>query len=77
MPENTALKWMVQLINAIKYLHSINIAHRDLKMENVLLFSGEKGMILKISDFGFCKQVIYLFIHLFLIKKKNNLLLFF
>lgn len=49
---------MVQLIHAISYLHSHKIAHRDLKMENVLLFSNN---VVKISDYGFCKQVIYLF----------------
>lgn len=57
MPEPTSRKWMIQLVNAIGHLHSNQIAHRDLKMENVLLFSGNNDTIVKISDFGFCKQV--------------------
>jgi len=46
--------WMLQLIDALKYMHEKGIAHRDLKMENVLLFDDGQ---LKIADYGFCKQV--------------------
>jgi len=53
--ESQGREWMIQLINAVAYLHSHKIAHRDLKAENVLLF---KENVVKITDYGFCKQSI-------------------
>ena len=54
VPECQSRIWMQQLIAAIDYLHShLSIAHRDLKLENVLLFEGK---IVKVADFGFSKQ---------------------
>jgi len=40
-----------QLINGLEFLHELNIAHRDLKLSNLLVT--EEG-ILKICDFGDC-----------------------
>ncbi|TNV79385.1 hypothetical protein FGO68_gene458 [Halteria grandinella] len=39
-----------QLIDGLKYLHEQGFAHRDLKLQNVLL---DKNLNLKIVDFGF------------------------
>lgn len=39
-----------QLIGGVNYLHSLGIAHRDLKIDNLCL---DKNMQLKIIDFGF------------------------
>lgn len=39
-----------QIMSAIKYLHSMNIVHGDIKPENALI---SRDFIIKICDFGF------------------------
>ncbi|XP_063300608.1 testis-specific serine/threonine-protein kinase 3 [Pelobates fuscus] len=53
MSEDQARVLFQQLAEAIRYLHSIGVAHRDLKCENALLDHG----VLKLTDFGFAKLV--------------------
>lgn len=51
--ESLAKNFMCQLISALQYLHSKNIAHRDLKPHNVLLRDG----VIKLTDFNFAKEL--------------------
>ncbi|XP_031421858.1 MAP kinase-activated protein kinase 2-like isoform X2 [Clupea harengus] len=41
---------------AIQSLHAINIAHRDVKPENLLYTSKRPDAVLKLTDFGFAKE---------------------
>ena len=45
---------MKQLIDALSFLQSKNVSHRDIKPHNVLVF---KDKIYKIADFGEAKQI--------------------
>ena len=46
------------LVDAINYCHSMEILHRDIKLENLLIKSKElKLTTLKIADFGLAKIV--------------------
>lgn len=50
--EKEAKMFFVQITQAVHYLHSLDIAHRDLKCENVFLMRNNK---IKIGDFGFAQ----------------------
>ncbi|XP_074644417.1 testis-specific serine/threonine-protein kinase 1-like [Tubulanus polymorphus] len=55
LPEPEARRMFKELCSAIKYCHSLNICHRDLKCENLLL---DKEKHIKVSDFGFARSCI-------------------
>ncbi|XP_026326941.1 testis-specific serine/threonine-protein kinase 6-like isoform X2 [Hyposmocoma kahamanoa] len=54
IPENQSRLWMRQIISGIYYIHTLNIAHRDLKCENILITANYN---VKITDFGFARNV--------------------
>ncbi|CAI4232885.1 unnamed protein product [Auanema sp. JU1783] len=45
-----------QIGSAVQYLHDMNIAHRDIKLENILCSSTGEDCIYKIGDYGFAKR---------------------
>lgn len=53
LSEKEACNFFRQLLNALDFCHSKYVAHRDLKLENLLLF---RGNCLKIGDFGFARH---------------------
>lgn len=51
LPQNMALNLFSQICEAVHYLHGKGVAHRDLKLENIML--SENQSIAKVGDFGF------------------------
>ncbi|XP_058617538.1 testis-specific serine/threonine-protein kinase 6 [Onychostoma macrolepis] len=54
LPEDQSKNLFSQMVSAINYLHQMDIIHRDLKCENILLTAEEQ---VKITDFGFARCV--------------------
>ncbi|XP_057807149.1 serine/threonine-protein kinase SAPK2-like [Salvia miltiorrhiza] len=56
--EDEARFFFQQLISGVSYCHSMQICHRDLKLENTLL-DGSPAPRLKICDFGYSKSSVF------------------
>lgn len=60
-------KFLIQILNAVKYIHGQGVAHRDLKPENIFMIPKVRSSgsytaedvpyILKIGDFGLSKEL--------------------
>ncbi|EER40150.1 serine/threonine protein kinase [Histoplasma capsulatum H143] len=46
---------LAQALDALRFMHSANITHRDVKPENILVGSRKDSFSIKLSDFGFSK----------------------
>ena len=46
-------EFLKQTIDAIDYIHTLNIIHRDIKLHNILLHKINGKIIFKLTDFGF------------------------
>ncbi|KAG2547474.1 hypothetical protein PVAP13_9KG103200 [Panicum virgatum] len=55
--EDEARFFFQQLISGVSYCHSMQVCHRDLKLENTLL-DGSTAPRLKICDFGYSKSSV-------------------
>jgi len=58
--EEHIAKMVRQILLAVEYMHSCNVVHRDLKLENVMLtapFAADTIPEVKVVDLGFSRQV--------------------
>ena len=54
-PFEIRLKWAIQIAYALDYLHSLNITHRDLKPDNILISENYDAIL---ADFGYAKKLM-------------------
>lgn len=54
IPEETAQKILYCISDAVSLIHSKGIAHRDIKLANILV---KKNFQIKLADFGFAKEM--------------------
>ena len=53
MGEDAGRFFLHQLLDAVDHIHTAGVAHRDLKLENILI---DDNLNLKVADFGFAKS---------------------
>jgi hypothetical protein len=53
-PEPQIWEWFVQIVLALKCVHSRHVLHRDLKTQNIML-GGTSCSMIKLGDFGIAK----------------------
>ena len=53
LSESEALRWMNQILDAVGYLHSRGVIHRDIKPQNIILAQGQATLV----DFGIAKMI--------------------
>ncbi|KAF7872299.1 hypothetical protein EAF04_003223 [Stromatinia cepivora] len=56
LPEHAVKAITLQLLSALKYLHSLNVTHRDIKPDNILCQS-RNPIHVKLTDFGLSKMI--------------------
>ncbi|KRX01884.1 Protein kinase-like domain [Pseudocohnilembus persalinus] len=57
LTENEALGYFTQILNGFQALHERSIVHRDIKLDNILRHKTQNGVLLKIGDLGFAKEL--------------------
>lgn len=54
LPQTAVQRWIYMLMDALNYMHSCGIAHRDINPDNLLI---DEALALKLGDFGFAARV--------------------
>lgn len=55
LTDDQIVECMLQVCSGLEHMHSLGIAHRDIKVENILVSTGkanDEGPVFKLGDFG-------------------------
>lgn len=58
LEEKDASRYMKSILEAVTYLHSINIIHRDIKPDNIYFETEEANSPILLGDFGLSKLLV-------------------
>ena len=61
LDEETARSFFFQMTKAVEHCHTCNVVHRDIKLENIILF--HNSSVLKLTDFGFSSRFAHAIFH--------------
>ena len=57
IPEDKTCNWFAQTGEALKCLHEdLHMAHRDIKVDNIMLTDKSGTLVAKLTDFGFARE---------------------
>ena len=60
LPPEFTVELVRDMVCGLMHLHSMGVAHRELKMDNMMLQVGAGGRVrLKLCDYGWCKPMTY------------------
>jgi serine/threonine protein kinase len=51
LPEHVCRRITIQILEAVKYLHSMGVIHRNIKAENVMVCQEGSNYVIKIENF--------------------------
>lgn len=51
LPQNRIMKYMLDICDAVRYIHQRDIIHRDIKSPNIFITENDEA---KLGDFGLC-----------------------
>ena len=60
LPRYVIQQWTRQIVSGLQYLHSLNVVHRDIKGDNVLIDTSQstpRHAVVKLADFGAAKRL--------------------
>lgn len=58
VPPRLAVEMAIQALHGLDHLHSMDLIHRDISPENIMLSQDQKGkLVVKVIDFGIAKQL--------------------
>jgi len=55
MSIETAVAFGEQILEGVAHAHQLNVIHCDIKPENLLIFPGNPGKVLRLTDFGMAR----------------------